>query len=140
MNLEKLSPVFHLHLGPLSPSNCATYSCSLQYSLFQWDPFLKRGNLGNRSKTSCLPVFTAAKSCSEVWFPIPDSDGQGIKAPLMPRGEGGHGSTFVTLRLNMFDTYSEIKEPEEIHHLVSSTTPLLCHFVRRGHKNICFLC
>lgn len=85
-------------------------------------------------------VFTAAKSCSEAWFPVPDSFGQGIKAPVVPCGEGGHGSTFVTLRLNVCGTYSEIKEPEEIHHLMSSTTLLLCPFGKRGQKNICFLC
>lgn len=86
-------------------------------------------------------VFTAAKSCSEVWFPVRDSYGQGIKAPAMPCGEEGHGSTFVTLRLHVFGTYSEIKEPKEIHHLISSTALLLCPFVRRGHKTIWgFLC
>lgn len=139
MYQEKLSLMFCLHLGPLSPSNSATYSCSLQYSLFQWHLHSLKGDnlaIGTRFPAA----FRAAKSCSEVWFPVPDSYGQGIKAPVMLCGEGGHGSTFVALRLHVCGTYSEMKEPEEIHHLISSTTLLLCPFVRREHKNICFLC
>lgn len=80
MYLEKLSPVFCLRLGPLSPSNCATYSWSLH------SPF-SNGTLSLREEILAIgarlpAVFTAAKSCSEVWFPIPDSYGQGIKAPV----------------------------------------------------------
>lgn len=116
-----------------------THSCSLQQFLFLWHCHSLTGEgstIGNRFPS----VFTAAKSFSEVQIPIPASYGQRIKAPVMPCGERGHGSTFVALRPNVGGTCSEIKEPGEVHHPISSIAFLLCPFVNRGHQNICLLC
>lgn len=135
MHLNKPSPVLWLHLSPLSPSNSVTYPPSQPAVVpFPMAPlFPKRGRPGNRKEITCC-VYSA------VQISVPASHGQGIKAPVMPCGERGHGSVFAALRPNVDCTCSEIKEPGEVHHLISSTTFLLCPFVKRGHQNICLLC